>query len=281
MKTNPLIIFICCLFLGCAGTGSLHAQDNATYIGVWRSGTTPQIIYPRTTRFSDVERRAHARGYSKLADMEIIVKGMTENTWTVWEKPTGSRDWHTTTVGHWWQFLGDFKDITGRKKSSRQLQDMEAYYNPVNQKVFHFSIYGSGKPVKQELAGASTWNGLVQLWKSRSAKGMRLISLEHFVENGTHKYAALFREGTEGYYLYNLVGWDNFVRKWEELGKKNYRLVDIETYVSNTGKRHYIGVWLYGRDGYYLWHVKGYDNFLKKFNELKGKMELVDLEVIY
>lgn len=43
----------------------------------------------------------------------------------------------------------------------------------------------------------------------------------------------------------------------------------------------YIGVWLYGRDGYYLWHVKGYDNFLKKFNELKGKMELVDLEVIY
>jgi hypothetical protein len=91
-------------------------------------------------------------------------------------------------------------------------------------------------------------------------------------------YTGVWRQGSDGYYLWSGVEWDNFNNKWKELGNQNLRLVDIETYTRG-GKRLYSGVWREGKDGYYLWAGVEWDNFNNKWKELaKQNLRLIDME---
>jgi len=91
-------------------------------------------------------------------------------------------------------------------------------------------------------------------------------------------YTGVWRQGSDGYYLWAGVDWDNFTTKWQALARQDLRLVDISTYVKD-GKRLYNGVWRGGTDGYYLWAGVDWNNFVSKWQELaKQNLRLVDIE---
>ena len=89
-------------------------------------------------------------------------------------------------------------------------------------------------------------------------------------------YIGVWREGTDGHYLWAGVDWDGFITKWQELSP-NLRLIDIETYIEN-GIRKYNGVWREGTDGHYLWAGVEWDGFVTKWQELSPSLRLVDVE---
>ena len=64
-------------------------------------------------------------------------------------------------------------------------------------------------------------------------------------------YCGVWKQSTEGYYLWGGVNWKDFSDKWAELGKKNLRLTNIKTYTSGS-KRLFTGIWGAGTDGYSL-----------------------------
>ena len=91
-------------------------------------------------------------------------------------------------------------------------------------------------------------------------------------------FAGVWREGTDGYYLWEGVPWADFEKKWKELSKQNLRLVDLETWMD--GKtRVWGGVWRGGSDGHYLWVGVSWADFVKKWEELgKQGLRLIDVE---
>lgn len=281
-----------------ASAANLQAQhlteympNDATFIGVWRTAkrSTPQLLLPGGPSLSGLRDQAARSGYKMLREIEISDRNV---YYTVWGKEmrrtsrpsqTGSSGGQTArgssevysrvVEGDWQAIQAALKPKPGTRPSG-YLKNIEVYSK--NGRPYYHATFFNGNPRKQELHKAANWNGFVSLWKKVSARNMRLASVEYF----KGQFVGLFEAGSQGYYLFNFTGWDPFVKKWQELGKKDYRLVDMEVYRSNTGKWHYVGVWLPGKDGYYLWNVKGYHNFVKKFNQLKGKYELVDLEII-
>lgn len=268
-----LVAFLCPLM-------TIHAQDNATYIGVWRAGKKTQKLYPATDNLFEIEKKAKAQGYAQLADLELLTTEFpySESSWSVWEKPTNFTS--TWTVGSWANIIKDFQNFQkGSGRNRRYISNIESYYSVSNKVIYFHGIFKSGTR-KQHLIRSFSWEGFVKNWESLSRNNMRLQQVETLNRRGKIYFFSIFSEGTGGHYLYNLVGWNNFVKKWQELGKKNYRLVDIESYVQN-GRRHYIGVWHYGKDGYVLYNVKGFNNFKKKMDEFgRQGLELIDLEVI-
>lgn len=271
MKKIDICILIC-LF---ASPSLLQAQSNATFIGIWRTGNTQQIMYPVTNNVNSIAQEAHESGYSHMSDLEIVAKDRQEYNWSVWEKPANAS--LPTTI----DMMGNWQDTQSdmREYSNRHLSNIEAFYNVEAGQVYFHAIYESGAH-QQEIHRASGWNNFVGIWENNSCRNMRLKSVETYIEDGKRYFVGIFQAGTHDNYLYKLTGWNSFTKKWNELAKKNYRLIDIETYVQE-GRRYYIGVWEPGNGGYYLWQVRGHQNFENKFNELKGKMELVDLEVIF
>ncbi len=271
MKNN-LPVFLLTLAVCCIISTTVFTQN---YIGVWRSGSAHQMILPygTTDTYFKNYKQAEQRGYANISNVEVNYKNGVY-VCGVWEKPQRRTPASYFRVGTWSQIQSDIREAA---QKNMYLKDIEVFYNPPDGEYFH-AVFAYGSK-RQELHKASGWNSFVRTWQNVSARNMRLTSVEYY----NNKFYGVFEKGTQGYYLFNLTGWSAFTKKWEELGKKNYRLVDIETYISNSGKRHYVGVWLPGRDGYYLWNVQGYHNFAKKFNELKkaGGWKLVDLEIVY
>ena len=91
-------------------------------------------------------------------------------------------------------------------------------------------------------------------------------------------FAGVWREGSDGYFLWEGVSWADFEKEWEKLSKQNLRLVDLETWTE--GKtRKWGGAWREGSDGHYLWVGVDWAAFQKKWKELGAEnLRLVDVE---
>lgn len=274
---NYLFLFVLSnlLFFGTAGT-ALFSQDNAVYIGVWRSGQGTEYLAG-----SSKSVRATNPGIVRRADgllqHEVRIEGNRNIHYGLWgdgryEEMTGN-----------WQEVVDFNanSQSGAGRGMKFITQIEAYSDFSRRQESFNVIYTTRDKQPQIIERSSSWEKFVGKWKQRLKENMRLKRVIHYKEKGRHWFVGLYHKGTHGHYLYNFTGWNAFAKKWQELGKKNYRLVDVESYLSSTGKRHYIGIWEPGKDGYVLWNVKGFNNFMKKFKELQGKMKLVDLEVVY
>ena len=123
------------------------------------------------------------------------------------------------------------------------------------------------------------WEAFVSKWKELGRQNLRLIDIETYVgEDGQRRYIGVWREGTDGYYLWAGTDWKSFTDKWKELGKQNLRLIDIETSTEN-GQRKYTGVWREGSDKHYIWAGVDWQNFASKWAELAERgYRLVDIE---
>ena len=157
-----------------------------------------------------------------------------------------------------------------------RLIDIETYQEGREQKFT--GVWREGTDGYYLWAGVE-WEAFVSKWKELGRQNLRLIDIETYVgEDGQRRYIGVWREGTDGYYLWAGVDWKSFTAKWKELGKQNLRLIDIETYTEN-GQRLYTGVWRGGSDGYYLWAGVDWDSFSEKWEELADQnLRLVDVE---
>ena len=66
--------------------------------------------------------------------------------------------------------------------------------------------------------------------RSSPSQNLRLVDLEIYQEGGVTKYAGVWRQGSDGHYLWAGVDWENFTSKWKELAKQNLRLTSLEIY---------------------------------------------------
>lgn len=275
MKTQSIIKSISILFFLSIYLVTT-AQENATFIGVWRSGKTPQVLFPMGDAgdYSINKRAATKKRYPMIADIEISTRNKGEHTWSVWErKKVGA----LLQVGNWKEIMSDVKRLG---KQGYKIVDIEPYYAKYNNGWSYLAIFH--KSATPTLAyRLNSWGQVASKAGQLVKKGYCLTDVEIEGSGKNRRYIGIWKKTKQANYIWEAPSWKDFTKKWEEFGKKNFRLIDIETFVSN-GKRHYTGTWVNGKDGYYLWNIKGYSNFAKKFAELKKKgLRLVDMEVIY
>lgn len=92
----------------------------------------------------------------------------------------------------------------------------------------------------------------------------------------TTRFAGIWREGTDPYYLW-VAPWDSFASKWEELSRSGLRLVDLDVTVES-GVPRYAGVWRAGNDAHYLWVDADWRSFETKWKALSEQsLRLVSL----
>ncbi len=99
-----LVAFLCPLM-------TIHAQDNSTYIGVWRAGKKTQKLYHVTDSLFELEKKAKAQGYSQLSDLELPTteSPYKESNWSVWEKPSNTTS--VWTAGAWANVIKGFNNF--------------------------------------------------------------------------------------------------------------------------------------------------------------------------
>ena len=272
MKTQSIIRSISMLFFLCLYLITT-AQEDVTFIGVWRTGRTAQMLLPNKLlkKYAQNKEITKEKGFPRLADMEIEVFGRSRlhQTWSVWER---SRVATTTRNGYWQDIM---RAIPRLERIGYKLIDIEPYISLRKNPRKYFATFQKSS-AKTSIYELESWTEVYKKVKRLIKQGMCLVDIER--NNG--RYIGIWKKMKRKNYIWKANSWSAFVRKWKEYGKKNLRLIDIEI-LGSRGRPYYVGIWIGGKDGYYLWNVKGYSNFNKKFEELKKKgFRLVDLEVV-
>jgi hypothetical protein len=92
-------------------------------------------------------------------------------------------------------------------------------------------------------------------------------------------YTGVWRQGSDGHYLWVNASWNSFTTKWQQLAAQNLRLVDLKI-TREGGVERFHGVWRQGTGGYYLWVNANQASFVSKWQELAAQgLRLVDIEV--
>jgi hypothetical protein len=179
----------------------------------------------------------------------------------IWLSGSGTQQ---LVLGETWNgFVNQWSALSG---ANMKLVDMEVY-NDANDGSLRFNGVFRPGTFGHYLFSGFTWSQLTAKWDELSKQGYRLVNVETYVEGGVRKYAVVFHEGSDGYYLWN-ADWNSFTAKWNELSG-SMRLVDVEPYLDTDGVVKYIGVWRSGSGGHYLW-TANWSGFTSKYNELTG-----------
>jgi len=116
------------------------------------------------------------------------------------------------------------------------------------------------------------------LWTSgpqSASQNLRLVDFDVYTVNGQQLWAGVWREGSDGYYLWVDADWAHFTAKWAQLASQNLRLVAVRSY-----NDLWAGAWRSGIDAYYLWANVSQGDFLAMWSQLQGQnLRLIDLEV--
>ena len=81
-------------------------------------------------------------------------------------------------------------------------------------------------------------------WSELAGQNLRLVDFDVYTANGQTLWAGVWRQGSDGYYLWIDASWANFIAKWSELAAQNLRLVGVRTY-----NGLWAGIWRSGADG--------------------------------
>ncbi len=125
-----------------------------------------------------------------------------------------------------------------------------------------------------------TWSAFNTFWSDNSKKGLRLIQIETYVDNGTTYFMGVFRAGNDGYALTPLnLDWSAFNTFWGTASSQGLRLINIESYM-NGSTRCFLGVFRGGTGGYVLSpYGKDWNQFVTYWKDLGAQNErLIDVE---
>ena len=64
-------------------------------------------------------------------------------------------------------------------------------------------------------------------WNELAAQNLRLVDIERLEEGGQELWAGVWREGSDGYYLWAASDWENFVGQWDERAEQGLRLLKM------------------------------------------------------
>jgi murein DD-endopeptidase MepM/ murein hydrolase activator NlpD len=70
-------------------------------------------------------------------------------------------------------------------------------------------------------------DAFVAKWKELALQNLRLVDVETYVEGGKRKWAGIWRQGSDAYYLWSAADAENFLGKWNDLSKNGLRLLKL------------------------------------------------------
>jgi len=185
---------------------------------------------------------------------------------------------HGLSAGHWGSFTKQLNKWSPQGLRLARIatfrRDKEEWtFGDATERIF----VGTFAPGTDDYAlWVSPWQQFETKWKELGGKGLRLIDLAPYKDNGNRMFAGVFRTGHDPYGLW--VGERaGFEENWKEHSAKGLRLVSLDTYVDG-GKRYFTGVYRAGSDSHALWVGVDWDSFKAKWKELaKQGLRLVDI----
>jgi len=122
----------------------------------------------------------------------------------------------------------------------------------------------------EEVVAGQSWDEFQTTYLANAARGLRLLALGAYRDQGRRQWAGLFEKGDKGHYLWVDADWDAFARKYQELAAQGLRLVDFDTCLEN-GVRLWSGAWRAGDGPHYLHVDADWESFRAKYDELAGR----------
>jgi hypothetical protein len=203
--------------------------SSRVFSGVWRGGSDAYALTPLHldwAAFNKFWSDASNQGL-RLINIETYVDDGVLYFLGVFR--AGNDAYALTPLNLDWAAFNTF--WSNASKEGLRLINIESYVT--NGKRYYLGVFRQGNDGYVLSGYGGDWNKLVSDWTSLATKGFRLIDVETFVDNGNRIYMGVWREGSDGYYLWGGVDWESFVSKWAENGAAGLRLVDMETFPSN------------------------------------------------
>ncbi len=191
----------------------------------------------------------------------------------VWR--SGSDGYYLWAGANWQDFNKKWSDLA---KQNLRLINIKTYLSGGN-RVFA-GIWSSGSDAYALTPLGLDWTAFNKFWDDYSKKGLRLINVETYTENGQLYFLGVFRAGNDAYALTPLnLDWAGFNQFWDQYSKKGLRLINIESYMS-AGKRCFLGVFRAGSDAYVLSpYGKDWGEFVSYWKtQAAANLRLIDIE---
>ncbi|MCI4667029.1 MAG: hypothetical protein MRZ79_02635 [Bacteroidia bacterium] len=250
-----------------------HSHAQKGWSGVWQASSKNQYHWYWTSwsGLKDKDKEIRSQGY-RLTDIESLQVNGQRKYYATWTKDHSEVRYLYKTVGYT-NFLNKKKELQG----SKTLIDVESYHEGSQQ--YFMGIWKSGTK-NHELWRLSSHIKLTEKMVQLQAKGLHIVDVETYLENGQQKYLALFTQTTGSKNrLYQFTSFTKFKSKRDQLIAQGWRPSDFERKSIN-GKTYYLCIFE-KKTG--AWSMRSNVDFLSFRANRKQKssenVELVDFEV--
>lgn len=194
------------------------------FSGVWEGGKDGYALTPAGLDWAAFNK--FWTDYSKnlrLIDIETYTEGGKRYFLGVFRE--GKDGYALTPAGLDWAAFNKFWSDYSK---NLRLTDIETYTE--GSKRYFLGVFRQGSDGYVLSPYGMEWNQFVKYWEDRGKENLRLIDIEHYVENGKRIFLGVWRSGTDGFYLWHNTDWQSFTSKWAELNGSNMQLIDMETF---------------------------------------------------
>ncbi len=148
----------------------------------------------------------------------------------VWR--SGNNGYELLAGTNWNNFKKKYDDLA---QQNLRLINIKTY-NSILGRVFT-GIWSSGSDAYALTPLGLDWTDFIKYWEDNSKKGLRLINVETYIDNGKLSFLGVFRAGNDNHTLTPInLDWTAFNKFWDENSRRGLRLINIESYM-NGGKR--------------------------------------------
>src|SRR5688572_1314577 len=268
---KPILKFLQ-LAMICVITNAAISQD--FYTGVWRQGSGGTFLWGGVSWSEFNSKWSELAGKNlRLINIKTYAGSRGRLFTGIWSG--GSDGYALTPAGLDWAAFNKFWDDNSKK--GQRLVNVETYVE--GGKLYFLGVFRAGGDGYALTPLNLDWAEFNKFWDDNSKKGLRLINIESYMNEGKRYFLGVFRAGSGGYVLSPYgKDWNQFKTYWSEQARNGQRLIDIESFMEG-GKRIFFGVWREGSDGYALWGGVDFESLNSKFAENNTtNLRLLDLE---
>jgi murein DD-endopeptidase MepM/ murein hydrolase activator NlpD len=215
------------------GKQNLRLIDIETYVtggqryfsGVWEGGSDGYALTPAGLDWAAFNKFwSDASKTMRLIDIETYTEGTKRYFLGVFRQ--GGGGYALTPAGLDW---AAFNTFWSNASKTMRLIDIETYTEGSKRYFLGVFEQGSGGYVLSPYG--MSWGQFSDYWADRAKENLRLIDIESYEEGGKRIFLGVWRQGTDGYYLWHGVDWQSLNSKWAELNSNSdLRLIDLETF---------------------------------------------------
>ncbi|NII27080.1 M23 family metallopeptidase [Pseudoflavitalea sp. X16] len=215
------------------GKQNLRLIDIETYVtggqryfsGVWEGGSDGYALTPAGLDWAAFNKFwSDASKTMRLIDIETYTEGSKRYFLGVFRQ--GGGGYALTPAGLDW---AAFNTFWSNASKTMRLTDIETYTEGSKRYFLGVFEQGSGGYVLSPYG--MNWGQFSDYWADRAKENLRLTDIESYEEGGKRIFLGVWRQGTDGYYLWHGVDWQSLTSKWAELNNNtDLRLIDLETF---------------------------------------------------